>query len=130
MALWLWLGPKEKIINHFWKTEANGNGAAKAAASEEPAKEEPKASAPTVETASPEACKETCQIDRKNQCCRCSYAKDERYNGRRDFGFWQKKVGDKVKSGDILAEVETDKATMELEAYEDGTLLVYRHKRR
>ncbi|MGG7663242.1 pyruvate dehydrogenase complex dihydrolipoamide acetyltransferase [Dyadobacter sp. BHUBP1] len=36
---------------------------------------------------------------------------------------WQKKVGDKVKSGDILAEVETDKATMELEAYEDGTLL-------
>lgn len=36
---------------------------------------------------------------------------------------WQKKVGDKVKSGDILAEVETDKATMELESYEDGTLL-------
>lgn len=36
---------------------------------------------------------------------------------------WQKKVGDKIKSGDILAEVETDKATMELEAYEDGILL-------
>lgn len=36
---------------------------------------------------------------------------------------WLKKVGDKVKSGDILAEVETDKATMELEAYEEGTLL-------
>ncbi|WP_250631174.1 pyruvate dehydrogenase complex dihydrolipoamide acetyltransferase [Rhodoflexus caldus] len=36
---------------------------------------------------------------------------------------WLKKVGDKVKSGDILAEVETDKATMELESYEDGTLL-------
>ncbi len=36
---------------------------------------------------------------------------------------WLKKVGDKVQSGDILAEVETDKATMELEAYEDGTLL-------
>lgn len=36
---------------------------------------------------------------------------------------WHKKVGDKVESGDILAEVETDKATMELEAYEDGTLL-------
>jgi pyruvate dehydrogenase E2 component (dihydrolipoamide acetyltransferase) len=33
------------------------------------------------------------------------------------------KVGDKVSSGDILAEVETDKATMELEAYEDGYLL-------
>src|SRR5437764_1094211 len=36
---------------------------------------------------------------------------------------WLKKVGDKVKSGDILAEVQTDKATMELENYEDGTLL-------
>ena len=36
---------------------------------------------------------------------------------------WLKKEGDIVKSGDILAEVETDKATMELEAYEDGTLL-------
>jgi pyruvate dehydrogenase E2 component (dihydrolipoamide acetyltransferase) len=36
---------------------------------------------------------------------------------------WHKKVGDEVKSGDILAEVETDKATMELEAYEDGSLL-------
>ncbi len=36
---------------------------------------------------------------------------------------WLKKVGDQVQSGDILAEVETDKATMELEAYEDGILL-------
>ena len=36
---------------------------------------------------------------------------------------WVKKVGDKVNSGDILAEVETDKATMELESYDDGTLL-------
>lgn len=36
---------------------------------------------------------------------------------------WLKKVGDKVSSGDVLAEVETDKATMELESYEDGTLL-------
>lgn len=36
---------------------------------------------------------------------------------------WLKKEGDEVSSGDILAEVETDKATMELESYEDGTLL-------
>jgi len=36
---------------------------------------------------------------------------------------WHKKVGDKVKSGELLAEVETDKATMELESYESGTLL-------
>jgi len=36
---------------------------------------------------------------------------------------WHKKVGDKVKSGDVLAEVETDKATMDFESYQDGTLL-------
>lgn len=36
---------------------------------------------------------------------------------------WLKKVGDTVKSGDLLAEVETDKATMELEAYDEGVLL-------
>ena len=36
---------------------------------------------------------------------------------------WLKQEGDIVKIGDILAEVETDKATMELEAYEEGTLL-------
>jgi pyruvate dehydrogenase E2 component (dihydrolipoamide acetyltransferase) len=36
---------------------------------------------------------------------------------------WHKKVGDIVKKGDLLAEVETDKATMELESYKDGVLL-------
>jgi pyruvate dehydrogenase E1 component beta subunit len=35
---------------------------------------------------------------------------------------WLKKEGDAIKSGDILAEIETDKATMEFEATEDGTL--------
>ncbi len=36
---------------------------------------------------------------------------------------WLKKVGDTIKSGDLIAEIETDKATMELEAYDEGTLL-------
>jgi len=36
---------------------------------------------------------------------------------------WHKKIGDKVNSGDLLAEVETDKATMDLESYDEGTLL-------
>lgn len=36
---------------------------------------------------------------------------------------WLKKVGDKIEEGDILAEIETDKATMEFEAFEAGTLL-------
>ncbi len=36
---------------------------------------------------------------------------------------WHKKVGDKIKSDDVMAEVETDKATMEVMPYADGTLL-------
>jgi pyruvate dehydrogenase E2 component (dihydrolipoamide acetyltransferase) len=36
---------------------------------------------------------------------------------------WHKKVGDKVKSGQLLAEIETDKATMEFESFQDGVLL-------
>lgn len=36
---------------------------------------------------------------------------------------WLKKVGDKIKEGDILAEIETDKATMEFESFNAGTLL-------
>ena len=35
---------------------------------------------------------------------------------------WKKQKGDKVSSGDVIAEVETDKATMEMEAFEDGVL--------
>src|SRR5690242_11859477 len=35
---------------------------------------------------------------------------------------WLKKEGDIVKSGDVIAEIETDKATMEVEAIDDGTL--------
>jgi pyruvate dehydrogenase E2 component (dihydrolipoamide acetyltransferase) len=36
---------------------------------------------------------------------------------------WHKKVGDEVKTGDVLAEIETDKATMEFESFQDGVLL-------
>jgi len=36
---------------------------------------------------------------------------------------WHKKVGDKIKPGDVLAEIETDKATMDFESYQEGTLL-------
>src|SRR3954466_7304616 len=36
---------------------------------------------------------------------------------------WHKKIGDTVKSGDLVAEIETDKATMEFESYQEGVLL-------
>src|ERR1041384_6159058 len=35
---------------------------------------------------------------------------------------WLKKEGDKVKAGDVIAEIETDKATMEVEAVDEGTI--------
>ena len=37
---------------------------------------------------------------------------------------WHKKEGDKVKAGEMIAEIETDKATMEMEAFDAGTLAV------
>src|SRR4030095_6926969 len=36
---------------------------------------------------------------------------------------WHKNVGDNIKSGDLVAEIETDKATMEFESYQEGVLL-------
>ncbi len=36
---------------------------------------------------------------------------------------WHKKIGDPVSAGDLMAEIETDKATMELESYQSGTLI-------
>jgi pyruvate dehydrogenase E2 component (dihydrolipoamide acetyltransferase) len=37
---------------------------------------------------------------------------------------WLNKVGDKIAEGDILAEIETDKATMEFESFNEGTLYI------
>jgi pyruvate dehydrogenase E2 component (dihydrolipoamide acetyltransferase) len=38
---------------------------------------------------------------------------------------WHKKVGDTVKSGELMAEIETDKATMDYESFNTGTVLVF-----
>ncbi|SKB49376.1 pyruvate dehydrogenase complex dihydrolipoamide acetyltransferase [Dyadobacter psychrophilus] len=107
----------------------SANGASNGASVEEPAKEEsksaPAAAAPAVETATPEPAKKpapAASAEKINAVVvRMPKMSDTMEEGT--LVGWQKKVGDKVKSGDILAEVETDKATMELEAYEDGTLL-------
>nr|WP_295928104.1 pyruvate dehydrogenase complex dihydrolipoamide acetyltransferase [uncultured Dyadobacter sp.] len=98
---------------------SNGNGSAAAA---EPTQEENKP-APAVETVeAPAAPKPSAPAEKINATVvRMPKMSDTMEEGT--LVSWQKKVGDKVKSGDILAEVETDKATMELEAYEDGTLL-------
>ena len=43
---------------------------------------------------------------------------------------WLKNVGDMVKPGDVIAEIETDKATMEFEAVDEGTVGVHHHENR
>jgi pyruvate dehydrogenase E2 component (dihydrolipoamide acetyltransferase) len=109
----------------------NGGGAAPAA-TQAPA-EAPKAAAPAAEAPKAEAPKEAAPTPapaatatapangKKATVVRMPKMSDTMTEGT--IAAWLKKVGDKVKSGDILAEVETDKATMELENYEDGTLL-------
>lgn len=84
-------------------------GAAPAAKVEAPAAA-PVAAAPAVDTSGIEA-----------TVIRMPKMSDTMTDGT--IAAWLKKVGDKVKAGDVLAEVETDKATMELESYEDGVLL-------
>lgn len=101
------------------------NGAAKAESSAEPAKEEAKPAA-AVETVTPEPAKKLAAPAANAEKINAVVVRMPKMSDTMEEGTlvgWQKKVGDKVKSGDILAEVETDKATMELEAYEDGTLL-------
>ncbi|SEJ49405.1 pyruvate dehydrogenase E2 component (dihydrolipoamide acetyltransferase) [Dyadobacter sp. SG02] len=106
------------------------NGAAATPAAEAPKSEAPAPAeaAPAVETVTPQpaaaapAAKPAASTEKINAAVvRMPKMSDTMEEGT--LVSWQKKVGDKVKSGDILAEVETDKATMELEAYEDGTLL-------
>jgi len=100
-------------------------GAAPAAAPEAapaPAPEAPKAAAPAAAPApAPAAAPAAPANGKKATVVRMPKMSDTMTEGT--IASWLKKVGDKVKSGDVLAEVETDKATMELENYEDGILL-------
>ncbi len=92
-----------------------GTTAAPAAETPSPAVETPSAPAagPTTATVSPESLGAT--------VIRMPLLSDTMKEGV--IAEWHKKVGDKVKSDDALADVETDKATMEVTAYAEGTLL-------
>ncbi|OON68514.1 pyruvate dehydrogenase complex dihydrolipoamide acetyltransferase [Hymenobacter sp. CRA2] len=134
----LYIGPKEKesvpvdgvlaIIGKEGEdisgllNQAGGNGAAAPApAAEQPQAEQPApAPAPAAPAPAPVAAAPAGN-GKKATVVRMPKMSDTMTEGV--IASWLKKVGDKVKSGDILAEVETDKATMELENYEDGTLL-------
>lgn len=87
-----------------------------------PVAEAPKAApVPAAPAAAPQAAAPAAGNGKKATVVRMPKMSDTMTEGV--IAGWLKKVGDKVKSGDVLAEVETDKATMELENYEDGTLL-------
>ncbi|WP_020532836.1 pyruvate dehydrogenase complex dihydrolipoamide acetyltransferase [Flexithrix dorotheae] len=89
---------------------SSSNGATEAPAEEVSAPTEEAASAPAIDTSSIPA-----------ELITMPKMSDTMQEGT--VASWLVKVGDKVESGDILAEVETDKATMELENYTDGTVL-------
>lgn len=102
------IGEKGEDYKHL--LEEASNGQSQAGGSESPADEKPAEPAEKVDTSNINA-----------SIIRMPKMSDTMEEGV--IASWLKKKGDKVESGDILAEVETDKATMELEAYEDGTLL-------
>lgn len=112
------IGSKGENIEGLLKElESGGNGSSEKTSKEKESRTEP---APKASEKMPESAK----IDTSN--INASLITMPKMSDTMQEGViasWLKKVGDEVKSGDILAEVETDKATMELEAYEDGTLL-------
>lgn len=95
----------------------------KAPAKQESKKEEPKpdneqASAPKQES-KPQA--NTTDLSKMEEVVLMPRLSDTMTEGV--IASWHKNVGDAVKKGDVLADIETDKATMELESYKNGTLL-------
>jgi len=118
----------------------SGNGDAKAAEkpkaeapkTEEPKAVEPKAAAPeasqqqttnlsTEASAKADTKPETVSLPAGTKEIRMPLLSDTMTEGK--IVSWNKKVGDFVKADDVLADVETDKATMEVVGYEEGTLL-------
>lgn len=93
-----------------YKALLNGNGSAPAEKKEEAPKEEKSAPAEKIDTSSINA-----------EIVRMPKMSDTMEEGV--IAAWHKKVGDTVESGELMAEVETDKATMEYESYNDGTVL-------
>lgn len=95
------------------------SGAEKPAATPAPAAAAPATPAPAATSAAPAAAKVALPAGAKE--IRMPLLSDTMTEGK--IVAWNKKVGDLVKSDDVLADVETDKATMEVVGYEEGTLL-------
>jgi pyruvate dehydrogenase E2 component (dihydrolipoamide acetyltransferase) len=106
--------------------EGGASGGSKPAESKkgEPTKEEPKREESKKEEPKKEETKAQESIDTsgiKAKVVEMPKMSDTMTDGV--IAAWHKKVGDTVKSGELMAEIETDKATMEYESYDNGTLL-------
>ena len=101
--------PSEKAETKTQKSVANKQPASAEAPSNKPAKSNESATATAID------------ISRMEEVVLMPRLSDTMTEGV--IAAWHKNVGDKIKKGDILAEIETDKATMELESYKNGTLL-------
>ena len=101
------------------------NGSAGAAKTEEPKPDQPKQpekkDQPQKETPKPQAAAPATDISKMDEVILMPRLSDTMTEGV--IAAWHKKVGDMVKKGDVLADIETDKATMELESYKEGKLL-------
>lgn len=97
-----------------------GQHAGGAAAAPAPASTEPAAATPAAAPAAPAAAVDISSMDEVVLMPRLSDTMTEGV-----IAGWQKNVGDAVKKGDVLADIETDKATMELESYKEGVLLYH-----
>lgn len=119
------IGEKGEDYKALLEENANGsNGQSEAKVEEKlaPSTSEPEKSSPQEAKPAPKTAKPAASQEKINATLiRMPKMSDTMEEGV--LVSWQKKVGDKVASGDILAEVETDKATMDLEAYEEGILL-------
>ncbi|WP_186756906.1 pyruvate dehydrogenase complex dihydrolipoamide acetyltransferase [Echinicola salinicaeni] len=109
------IGEKGENIDNLLKDIEGGGGTTTSDSAKEETKEEPAAEA---------ASESTEEIDTSGiNATLITMPKMSDTMQEGTIAAWLKKEGDEVKSGDILAEVETDKATMELESYDDGVLL-------
>ncbi|HVU83669.1 MAG TPA: pyruvate dehydrogenase complex dihydrolipoamide acetyltransferase, partial [Puia sp.] len=99
-----------------YKSLLNGNGKDTGKTKKEEPGKEPEAKKETTRQAPASA-----ELPKEAKAIRMPLLSDTMTEGK--IVQWNKKVGDKVKSDDVLAEVETDKATMEVIGYEEGTLL-------
>ena len=119
------LGKEGEDISSLLAGEANKSAEAKEEVKDKKAesgsaKAEAKNDEPQ-DNAKAEVKKETVKIPDTVQIVRMPKLSDTMTEGV--VAKWHKKVGDKVKSGELLADIQTDKATMEFESFQDGVLL-------